>query len=146
MASSSGTTTTSVMALDVGERRVGVALASAAARIARPLTTLQNDDAFFANMQKLIAEHGVTSIVVGLPRGLDGQSTAQTAYVESFAKGLEARLGLPLHWQDEAVTSRQARDELEARAKPYAKADIDALAATYILEDFLNRHPEPREP
>lgn len=132
----------SVIALDVGERRVGIATASAGARLARPLTTLDNNDGFVASLQKLVAEHSVVGVVVGLPRGLDGQHTAQTAYVESFAQDLKTRLGLPLYWQDEAVTSRQAKAELEARGKAYAKGDIDALAATYILEDFLQEHPE----
>ena len=75
--------------------------------------------------------------MVGLPRGLDGQRTAQTEEVEAFARGLGERFGLPVHMQDEAVTSKQAEAELEARGKPYGKGDIDALAATYILQDWL---------
>lgn len=132
----------SVIALDVGERRVGVATASLQARLARPLTTLDNSDALLAQLQKLIAEHDVSAVVIGLPRGLSGQRTGQTLYAETFAKALKAQLNLPLYWQDEAVTSKQAEAELRARGKPYAKKDIDALAATYILEDFLAEHPE----
>jgi len=75
--------------------------------------------------------------VVGLPRGMQGQHTAQTAEAEAFAKSLRAQSGLPVHMQDEAVTSKQAEDELKGRGKPYGKGDIDALAATYILQDWL---------
>lgn len=132
----------SVIALDVGEQRVGVGVASLQARFARPLVTLDNSDAFLAQLQKLIAEHDVSAIVIGLPRGLEGQSTDQTTYAKAFAKTIETRLGLPLYWQDEAVTSKKAEAELRARGKPYKKGDIDALAATYILEDFLAEHPE----
>lgn len=132
----------SVLALDVGERRIGVGVASLQARFARPLTTLDNSDTFLVQLQKLIAEHDVSAIVIGLPRGLEGQATGQTTYAQTFAKAIETRLGLPLYWQDEAVTSKKAEAELRAHGKPYKKGDIDALAATYILEDFLSEHPE----
>jgi putative holliday junction resolvase len=136
--------TRSVIALDVGERRVGVSLASLQARLARPLTTLDNTDTLVTELQKIIAQHGVRAVVIGLPRGLDGQQTGQTTYARDFAKTIKAHLKLPQYWQDEAVTSKKAEAELRARGKPYARADVDALAATYILEDFLTEHPELR--
>lgn len=131
-----------VMALDVGERRVGVALASVQARIASPLTTLERSDVIFHDIQKLIDEHGVAAVAVGLPRGLDGQHTAQTVLVEEFKSELDHKVSVPTYWQDEALTSRQAEEELASRGRPYTKADIDALSATYILEDFIHDHPE----
>ncbi len=132
----------SLLALDVGDKRIGVALASMQARIASPLTTLQNSDHIFDDIQALIDEHDAMVIVVGLPRGLDGQHTAQTMVVEEFKAKLEGFVSVPVHWQDEALTSRQAEEELRARGKPYRKEDIDALSATYILEDFMRDHPE----
>ena len=72
-----------------------------------------------------------------MPRGLDGQETAQTTYARTTARTLAGQLQLPLYLIDEAVTSKQAKAELEARRKPYVKGDIDALAATYILDDYL---------
>ncbi|HSX45632.1 MAG TPA: Holliday junction resolvase RuvX [Candidatus Saccharimonadia bacterium] len=128
--------TTSILALDVGEARVGLALASISARLVQPFTTLQREDVF-DELEKIIKNEDVGEIVVGLPRGLDGQETAQTASARAFAKELEKRTDLPIHLQDEAVTSKKAEEELRARGKPYAKGDIDALAATYILEDYL---------
>lgn len=130
-----------ILALDVGTRRIGVAMASAAARLAQPLVTLEQNDHTLKRLQELVHNERAEAIVVGLPRGLDGQHTDQTASVEAFAADLQQALGVPLHWQDEAVTSRQAEEELRARGKPYAKGDIDALAATYILEDYLRDHP-----
>lgn len=132
----------SVMALDVGERRVGVALASMQARIASPLTTLERSDSIFHDIQKLIDEHSVAAVAVGLPRGLDGQHTAQTVLVEEFKSELDHKVSIPTYWQDEALTSRQAEEELASRGRAYTKADIDALSATYILEDFIRDHPE----
>jgi RNase H-fold protein (predicted Holliday junction resolvase) len=90
------TTHSSVLSLDVGAKRIGVAVANLNARIARPLTTLVNDDSFDASLASIIAQESVGVLVVGYPRGLQG-------------------------------------------------GDIDALAATFILEDFLNEHTNLQE-
>ena len=132
----------SILALDVGDARVGVAVASLIARLPRPLTTLKNDDSVFEEILRLASSEDTGLIVVGLPRGLDGQHTKQTESAEAFAHQLGQHVSLPVHLQDEALTSRKAEAELEARGKPYDKGDIDALAATYILEDFLRDYRE----
>lgn len=127
-----------VLALDVGTRRIGVAVADSVARLARPLTTLQTSDQIFREIVQLTAEHGAAAIVVGLPRGLDGQTTRQTELVETFVRQLKHHLDIPVHLQDEALTSVQAEAELSERTnRAHQKADVDALAASYILEDFL---------
>ncbi len=131
-----------ILALDVGERRIGVAVANMAARLASPLTTLARGDTSFREIQDLIYEHDTVALVVGLPRGLDGQHTRQTIAVEEFKAALEHYVNVPVYWQDEALTSKQAEAELEARRKPYKKEDIDALSANYILDDFMRDHPE----
>lgn len=134
MATANGT----ILALDVGGARIGVALADGVARLAKPAGALPHDDHIFTQLRELCTREQVQRIVVGLPRGLDGQETAQTAQVRAFAAALSQHIALPLSWQDEAVTSVQAEAELRGRGKPYAKGDIDALAATYILEDYLH--------
>lgn len=126
-----------ILSLDVGERRVGVAIASLIAKLPRPLITLDNTDDIWAQISTLAAEHDARTIVVGLPRNLSGDDTAQTQYVRSFAEKL---IDYTVEFQDEALTSRKAEKELNSRGKPYAKGDIDALAATYILEDYLTVH------
>lgn len=129
-----------ILALDVGAARVGLALASTVARIAHPAGALANNEALVGQIREVCKREGVTQLVIGLPRGLNGQDTAQTAAVRSFAAELAKHLPIPHDWQDEAVTSAQAEDELRQRGKPYGKADIDALAATLILEDYLREH------
>jgi putative Holliday junction resolvase len=124
-----------ILALDVGSKRIGLALASGVARIAQPLTTLDATGDVDGQLLAIIQREAVDVLVVGLPRGLDGQETAQTASVRGFATALQA-FNLPIHFQDEALTSHQAKTELAARGKDYAKGDVDALAATYILEDY----------
>lgn len=133
----------SVISLDVGDRRVGIAIASRAAKIASPYGVIdrQKENVWEA-LDKLINDNKVGVIAVGLPRGLNGQETAQTKSVRDFAAKLKKRYQLVIHFQDEALTSQKAEDELGARHVSYNKGDVDALAATYILSDFLAEHTE----
>jgi len=131
------TTLSSILALDVGTKRVGVAVASLAARLPRPLITLARGDNFFEELRQTANKEDISAIVVGLPRGLDGQHTPQTESTEKFVDQLRREIDLPVHLQDEALTSKKAEAELEARGGPYDREAVDALAATYILEDFL---------
>lgn len=127
-----------ILALDVGTVRIGVARASSLVRLPEPLTTLTNDKDVWPTLRELCEQHNVGVLVVGLPRGLEGQDTAQTAAIREFVDQLSHEIKLPIVLQDEAVTSVQAEQELTQRGKPFSKGDIDALAATYILEDYLN--------
>ncbi len=126
-----------ILALDVGAARIGIAIASNVARLARPHGVVLNDARALDTLGELCRAEGVTQLVVGLPRGLDGQNTAQTLTVKAFGALLGKALDLPVAWQDEALTSVQAEAELIKRGKTYKKEDIDALAAVYILEDYL---------
>jgi putative Holliday junction resolvase len=78
------------------------------------------------------------TIVVGYPRNQSGEPTAQTAYVEEFAKQLHD-MAPHLVFQDESLTSVLAEQRLRAQGKPYTKGDIDAQAAAIILQDYLER-------
>jgi putative holliday junction resolvase len=126
-----------IISLDVGEKRVGIARANSVARIAEPLITLTRDEHFWVNLQALLVEQDVGQLVIGLPRNLQGKSTAQTEATEKFIKQLGSHCDLPVATQDEALTSHQAETELQARGRAFKKGEVDALAATYILEDYL---------
>jgi len=130
------------VALDVGGKRIGVATANAVARIAHPLETLDHNETIMQTIQDLVAREQAAMVVIGFPRNLSGQETEQTRTIQDFGAELENHIQVPIHWQDESVTSRKAEAELKQRGKPFAKGDIDALAAAYILEDFLSEHPE----
>jgi putative holliday junction resolvase len=129
-----------IVALDVGERRIGIASASRLARLAHPLMTIHNDGQVFVHLHQVCDEQHATALVIGLPRSLSGDRTAQTETIEAFVLALRQHIDLPIYWQDEALTSRQAETELRKTGKLYEKEDIDALAACYILEDFLKDH------
>lgn len=130
----------SLLGLDVGAQRIGVAQVRLDVRIPQPLTTLDATNDPVQQIACLVRDNGIAAVVVGWPRGMLGQSTGQTAIVETFVDELRKAVQVPVHLQDEALTSQKAEAELAARRKPYAKGDIDALAATYILEDYLSEH------
>jgi len=131
-----------VLALDIGEKRIGVAVAEAPVFLAHPLTTLNVSESVKDELLNLIKERDARTLVVGLPRNQSGEATKQTEAVEQFIEKLQLPEGVKIRWQDESLTSVKAKEELENRKKPYTKADVDALAATFILEDYLKEHCE----
>ncbi len=128
----------SILGLDIGSKRIGIAKAFWPDGLPSPLTTLANDGNFLANLQHIIQTENVKILVVGRPRGLDSKDTQQTKYTSSFVQEFNKSLKLPIYWIDEAVTSIQAENELRLSKKAYSVEDIDSLSATYILEDFMN--------
>lgn len=133
--------THSVLALDYGEKRIGVALASLAARIASPLAFIEVEkNNVIDKINELINEHEASDLVVGLPRGLNGQETEQTKKVREFVETLSSNVNIPVHLQDEAGTSLLAEQDLRVSRKKYTKGDIDSMSAALILSDWLNAH------
>lgn len=133
-------TTGYIMALDVGERRIGIAIASAIAKIASPHGTILNDDKVVKNIEEIVKNNNIENIVVGLPRNMNGQETKQSKFVRDFVDNIKDSIGLPLVFQDESVTSVQAEDNLKSSKKNYSKEDIDAESAVLILQDFIREN------
>ena len=128
-----------ILALDYGEKRVGVAIAHQVARFPRPVTTLQNTETLFDDITSLVSKENVAQVVVGLPRGMDGGYTQQTRDAEAFARELTDVLSVPVALADETLTSVDAENYLGGT--PKNKGEIDAVAAAYILERYLSEHP-----
>jgi len=128
----------SILALDVGTKRIGVAAADTAVPIALPLATIDVDGSEVEKLTTLARERGVSMVVVGYPRNQSGEATDQTGLVEAFAEQLKPVMNIV--FQDESLTSVMAEDRLKASGKPYEKGDIDAMAATIILQDYLEIH------
>lgn len=126
--------------LDLGEKRIGVALGDSAIGMASPLSTVQVDGTEIIRLQRVLLEHDATDLVVGLPRNSEGAETRQSQLVREFVKLRLEGLAVPIHFQDESATSVIAEQRLQARGKPYAKGDIDAEAASIVLQDFLELH------
>lgn len=137
-----------VLGIDVGERRVGLAVSDPTQTLARPLATLSVHGAADAvirvgfEIERLAAEDdGLAAIVVGLPSRLDGSPTEQTARVESFIAALAARTTLPIAKADERLTSREAESRLAIQERDWRRRrrKLDAAAAAIILQDYLDR-------
>ncbi|UTX51560.1 Holliday junction resolvase RuvX [Candidatus Saccharibacteria bacterium TM7i] len=131
--------TSTLVCLDVGERRIGVATADTGVRIAVPVTTIEVDGTELEQLVKLIRLEGAKTVVVGYPRNQQGEATKQTAYVEAFVERLKSvdSFEADIAFQDESLTSVVAEQYLIAHKKPYTKGDIDARAASIILQDYV---------
>lgn len=128
----------SLVCLDVGEKRIGVAVADTAVRIAVAFDTIEVDGDELKKIAEIVIREGAKTIVIGYPRNQQGETTAQTQYVETFAKQLED-IDAEIVFQDESLTSVIAENRLKAMKKPYSKGDIDAQAAAIILEDYMEQ-------
>ncbi|MBR2795818.1 endolytic transglycosylase MltG [Candidatus Saccharibacteria bacterium] len=127
-----------ILGLDVGEKRIGVAKADSNTRIAVPVGFLLADGSEWQEIARLARLNDTNLFVLGLPRSNEGNATKQTEYVRNFAKTLMAKIpGAKISFQDESLTSVVAEERLKSRKKHYEKGEIDAEAATIILQDFL---------
>jgi putative Holliday junction resolvase len=137
-----------VLGIDYGQRRIGLALSDATGLLARPWKTIERVGNPAQVAASLSAEavalsredDGLEAIVVGYPRRLNGQDNDQSAIVRELAEHLLRLSSLPLHLQDERLSSREAesrlaRDERDWRKR---KAQLDAASAAIILQDFLD--------
>jgi putative Holliday junction resolvase len=136
------------MALDYGERRIGVALSDPMRVIASPLGTLQRRAGKrppWAEIGRLVEEHEVDEAVVGLPLNLAGDETEWTKEVRAFGDDLARRTGLPVRFVDERLTSVAAERAVRGmglkRTEREQKERIDAAAAALILDAWLRQRP-----
>ena len=128
----------SILALDVGDRRVGVALADSQIKIAVPYGYLERSDKIIQQITELMLDHDINILVIGYPRNQSGEATKQTESVEQFAKKLaEVEIDADLVFQDESLSSVEAERRL-GRVKD--KGEIDAEAASIILQDYLEQN------
>ena len=134
------------IALDYGERRIGVALSDPTRTIASPLVTLQRRAGKrppWPEIARLIEENEVDEAVVGLPLDLAGDESDWTAEVRRFGDDLARRTGLPVHWIDERMTSVMAERSVRGmglkKSQREQKERIDSAAAALILEGWLAR-------
>jgi len=154
-----------LMALDVGEARIGVAVCDAMGFLASPYTTLhvsRDEKQLWAAIQRLIGETEAEGLVIGLPISLDGQIHAQGRRIQAFAERLRPFIAIPLTFWDERLSTVEAQRLLVERAEVMGHKpsrgrgrgqqstrrvkkrrqkgqEIDALAATVILQDYLDQ-------
>lgn len=129
-----------LIGLDIGTVRIGVAVGDTAVRIASPLQTVQVDGTEIQQLAEIAKQQGVDTFVVGYPRNQSGEATAQTEAVEAVAKQLESIATIV--FQDESLTSVIAVQRLQAKGGTYSKNDVDAEAASILLQDYLEANYE----
>jgi putative Holliday junction resolvase len=137
-----------VLAVDFGQRRLGLAVSDVTGTLARPWQTVAAGPdplASARNIADLVASapeelSDLGAIVVGLPRRLGGEDTDQTAAARDFAQSLGQLTGLLVHLQDERLSSYEAESRLGARERNWRKRKerLDAAAAAIILQDYLD--------
>jgi putative pre-16S rRNA nuclease len=147
-----------VLGIDLGRRRIGLAISDPSGTLARPLMTLTIDrpsddkgpakalqtvvERIAREIERLAAEEdGLAAIVVGVPARLDGSPTDETAHATAFIEALRGRTPLPVVAEDERLTSREAESRLAVRERDWKKrkAQLDAASAAVILQDYLDR-------
>lgn len=138
------------MALDIGERFIGVAISDPLGVMAQPLTVLKRKgNAYPAEgdapqsihaIEEIIRVYNISRVIAGVPLSLDNKETAQTRKVEAFTLELAKRLGVPVEVRDEALTTQRARKLMLVTHKRKArrKTRDDAIAASYMLQDYLD--------
>src|SRR3989449_10899011 len=153
----------SILAVDYGRARIGLALADSEMRMAQPLSTMEriNRNEDMRRLRELVREQGIKQIVVGLPLRLDGTRGEMAEEVERFAQRLRKQIGVPVEMVDERLTSWEAErlleevqgrfihdEKLTGNKKPknvQAKMTVDAMAAAVILKEYLDRQEQAAE-
>lgn len=130
-----------IIGLDVGTKRIGVAKADTSVRIAIPNGYVLVNGQEIPEILRIARLNDTNFFVVGLPRSNDGNETAQSAYARKFADTLAASMpGARIYFQDESLTSVVAEERLKKRKKNFEKGEIDAEAASIILQDFIEHY------
>ena len=145
-----------VIALDLGRRRIGLALSDRSGTLATPWRTVGGDGSVPEVVGRLVAllqelgdddDGALAGIVVGLPLHLDGRPHERAVRVRAIASALEQQTGLPVTLQDERLTSIEAEQRLALRERDWRKrkARLDAAAAAIMLQDYLDAQLDARE-
>jgi putative Holliday junction resolvase len=131
-----------VLGLDLGERRIGVAISDPEQRIAVPLRTIEREH-HMETLSRLVDDEGVDTVVLGLPLSLSGEDTAQTRSTRAYGAELEQLLGVRIVLWDERLSSSEA-SRLAGTSKGRRgrgrrpQVDVDAMAATVVLQSYLD--------
>lgn len=132
-----------ILALDVGERRIGVAAADDRARVAVPVGTLSPGDDPVEAIARLVMEQGAGEVVVGLPISLSGELGPQARKIQALVDALAARLAIPVRTWDERLSTVEAARRLSPPGRRRGRrrespASPDAVAAAIVLQAYLD--------
>ncbi len=126
-----------LISLDLGQAKTGLARASTIALLAEPLGSVETHQ-LAKKLKELMDESDIEAVVVGLPRNLEGDDTAQTRWVREFVAKLKTEVKATFYWQDEALTTQVSMKTANG------KHDDHALAAQVILQDWIDTPTDER--
>ena len=129
------------LAIDHGTKRTGLAICDAAETISSPLAVLHGQNGLLKKIADVVEAENIEAVVVGLPLNMTGSESSQTKLVRKFAEQLKNRLSVPVHFQDERLSSFSAGEKLAPAefTRGKMKKRIDAVAAAEILEAFIEQ-------
>ena len=129
------------LAIDHGTKRTGLAICDSGETIASPLTVIQGKKELLRKIAEVVETENVEAVVLGLPLNMDGSESSQTKLVLKFAEQLKEHLHVPVHLQDERLSSFSAEQKLASAnfTKDKMRKRLDAVAAAEILEAFLEQ-------
>ena len=133
------------LAIDYGDKRTGLAICDSAETIASPLAVIEGQKDLLKRITDIVRSENVEAIVLGLPLNMDNSKGSQAERVTRFAEQLKAHLKIPIHFQDERLTSFAAEGKLAPAefTRKKKKKRLDAVAAAEILEAFLQQKNAP---
>lgn len=133
-----------IMALDLGEKRIGIAISDETRMVAKAYGVIRRKSRREDRERylRIIDEQQITLLVVGLPVTLGGKESQKTEWVRDYAAELQSHIGIPIMLWDEALTTKEAEASLRARGQRGEKLRqrVDAVAAAFILQSFLDAH------
>lgn len=134
-----GVKTTRNLGIDVGDKRIGLALSDPMGVLASPLTIIDGSDetAAVKAIADIIEQHQVGQIIVGLPRSMDGSVGRQAEKVKAFVEKLRNHTEVPVEFRDERLSTVSAKRLMLMVGKP-VKSGVDAVAAALILQSYLD--------
>ena len=138
------------LGIDYGSKRIGIAISDEGGKVAFPKTILNNDKKLFENLEKIIKSEKVSEIVLGESLNYTGEKNEIMKKVEKFKTNLEKNFNLPIHFEQEFMTSMQVRKEkihpvksrkarISSKAKLFNRASIDDSVAAIILQSYLDK-------
>ena len=131
-----------LLAIDYGEKRLGLAISDPNQIISKPLKTIILSDSqyIYNELEKIISDYEIQKLIIGLPLGMDGKKTQQTSKVEAFKEDLQNKISIPVILFDERLSSVSAKKSLISQGikTGYNKYKIDQTAAAIFLQHYLD--------
>ena len=131
-----------LLAIDYGEKRLGLAISDPNQIISKPLKTIILSDSqyIYNELEKIISDYEIQKLIIGLPLGMDGKKTQQTSKVEAFKEDLQNKISIPVILFDERLSSVSAKKSLISQGikTGHNKSKIDQTAAAIFLQHYLD--------